>query len=61
MCVHFLVPLVKICTMDKLSQWNRILRQARDAAQVLTTAVMAKRALKVIEREEGDVVSAKDP
>ena len=53
MCVHFLVPLDKICTMDKLSQWNRILRQARDAAQVLTAAVMAKRSLKVIERERG--------
>ena len=53
MCVHFLVPLDKICTMDKLSQWNRILRQARDAAQVLTAAVMAKRSLKVIEQERG--------
>ena len=53
MCVHFLVPLDKTCTMDKLSQWNRILRQARDAAQVLTAAVMAKRSLKVIEQERG--------
>lgn len=53
MCLHFLVPLYKICTMDKLSQWDRILRQARDAAQVLTAAVMAKRSLKVIERERG--------
>ena len=43
----------QICTMDKLSQWNRILRQARDAALVLTAAVMAKRSLKVIERERG--------
>ena len=39
--------------MDKLSQWNRILPQARDAAQVLTAAAMAKRSLKVIERESG--------
>ena len=61
MYVHFLELLDKICTMDKLSQWNRILRQARDAALVLTAAVMAKRSLKVIERERGDVVSAKDP
>ena len=53
MCVHFLVLLDKICTMDKLSQWNRILRESRDAAQVLTAAVMAKRSLKVIERERG--------
>ena len=53
MSVHFLVPLDKICTMDKLSQWNRILRQATDTAQVLTAAVMAKRSLKVIERERG--------
>ena len=53
MCLHFLVPLDKICTMNKLSQWDRILRQARDAAQVLTAAVMAKRSLKVIERERG--------
>ena len=43
MCVHFLVPLDKICSMDKLSQWNRILQQATDAAQVLTAAVMVKR------------------
>ena len=48
MCVHFLVPLEKICIMDKLSQWNRISRQARDAAQVLTAAVMARRSLKEI-------------
>ena len=48
MCVHFLVPLDKTCTKDKLSQWNRISRQARDAAQVLTVAVMAKRSLKAI-------------
>ena len=48
MCVHFLVPLDKICNMDKLSQWKGISRQARDAAQVLTVAVMAKRSLKVI-------------
>ena len=53
MYVHFLELLDKICTMDKLSQWNRILRQARDAAQVLNAAVMAKRSLKVIERERG--------
>ena len=53
MCLHFLVPLDKICTTDKLSQWNRILRQARDAVQVLIAAVMAKRSLKVIERERG--------
>ena len=53
MCAHLLVPLDKVCTVDKLSQWNRILRQARDAAQVLTAAVMAKRSLKVIERERG--------
>ena len=53
MYVHFLELLDKICTMDKLSQWNRILRQARDAAQVLTAAVMEKRSLKVIEWEKG--------
>ena len=56
MCLHFVVPLDKICTTDKLSQWDRILRQARDAVQVLITAVMAKRSLKslkVIERERG--------
>ena len=53
MYVHFLELLDKICTMDKLSQWNRILRESRDAAQVLTAAVMAKRSLKVIEREWG--------
>ena len=53
MCLHFLVPLDKICTTDKLSQWNRILRQARDAVQVLTAAVMAKRSLKVIVQERG--------
>ena len=53
MCLPFLVPLDKICTTDKLSQWTRILRQARDAVQVLTAAVMAKRSLKVIERERG--------
>ena len=52
-CVHLLVPLDKIYAVDKLSQWNRTLRQARDAAQVLTAAVMAKRSLKVIERESG--------
>ena len=51
--MYFLVPLDKLCTMDKLSQWNRILRQSRNAAQVLTAAVMAKGSLKVIERESG--------
>ena len=56
MCLHFLVPLDKICTTDNLSQWNRILRQARDVVQVLTAAVMAKRSLKVIEREGGRLV-----
>ena len=53
MYVHFLELLDKICTMDKLSQWNRILRESRDAAQVLTAAVMAKRSLKVIEWKGG--------
>ena len=48
MCVYFVVPLDKICTMDKLSQWNRISRQARDAAQVLIAAVIAERSFKVI-------------
>ena len=53
MCLHFLVPLDKICTTDKLSQWNRILRKVRDAVQVLIATVIAKRSLKVIERERG--------
>ena len=48
MCVHFLVPLDKTCAKDKLSELKRITRQAGNAAQVLTAAVMAKRSLKVI-------------
>ena len=61
MCLHLLVPLDKICTTDKLSQWNRILRQARDTAQVLTLAAMAKGSLNVIERDRGTSWSANDP
>lgn len=61
MCLHLLVPLDKVCTMNKLSQWNRILRQARDAAQVLTAAVIEKSSLKVIELDKGTSWSAKDP
>ena len=47
--------------MNKLSQWNRILRQARDAAQVLTAAAIEKSFLKLIERDKGTLWSARDP
>ena len=61
MCLHLLVPLDKVCTMNKLSQWNRILRQARDAAQVLTAAAIEKSSFKLIERDKGTLWSARDP
>ena len=61
MCLHLLVPLDKVYTMSKLSQWNRTLRQARDAAQVLTAAVIEKNSLKLIERDKGTSWSARDP
>ena len=53
MCLHLLVPLERMCTTDRLSQWKRILQQARRGAQVLTAAAMAKSSLYVIERERG--------
>ena len=61
MCLHLLVPVDKVYTMNKLSQWTRTLRQAMDASQVLTAAVIEKSSLKLIERDKGTSWSARDP